>query len=141
MPRRSAFLAATYALAIPSLANAADLAIRIEGIRAQEGIVKLAVIDSAKAWQGHGDPVGRAGGKPDGDGSLSLNVQGLAPGRYAVRVMHDENGNGQHDRNVFGMPTEGYGFSNNPRVMRAATFEEAAFEVGAAGASVRIVMR
>jgi uncharacterized protein (DUF2141 family) len=37
----------------------------------------------------------------------------VAPGTYAVSVMHDENGNQKLDKNLFGVPTEGYGVSNN----------------------------
>lgn len=37
----------------------------------------------------------------------------LEPGNYAIRFYHDENGNGKMETNVLGMPTEGYGFSNN----------------------------
>ena len=55
-------------------------------------------------------------------------------------AMHDENGNDKLDSNFMGMPTEGYGFSNNPRVMRAATFDEARFNVPAAGTSIQIVL-
>lgn len=34
-------------------------------------------------------------------------------GKYAVRYFHDENLNGEMETNMFGKPTEGYGFSNN----------------------------
>jgi uncharacterized protein (DUF2141 family) len=37
----------------------------------------------------------------------------VAPGTYAVAVVHDENANGRLDKNLFGVPTEGYGVSNN----------------------------
>lgn len=37
-----------------------------------------------------------------------------APGIYAVALFHDENANGHLDTNALGIPTEGYGFSNNP---------------------------
>lgn len=37
----------------------------------------------------------------------------LTPGKYAVRFYHDENGNQKMDTNLMGIPTEGYGFSNN----------------------------
>jgi uncharacterized protein (DUF2141 family) len=36
-------------------------------------------------------------------------------GRYAIAVVHDENLNGKLDTNVFGVPKEGYGFSNDAR--------------------------
>ena len=65
----------------------------------------------------------------------------LPPGDYAVMVMHDENGNGKLDSNMIGMPVEGYGFSNNPNVMRKPTFEEARFTLPQAGATIGISLR
>lgn len=38
----------------------------------------------------------------------------LAYGVYAVSVLHDENVNGKLDKNLIGVPKEGYGVSNNP---------------------------
>jgi uncharacterized protein (DUF2141 family) len=49
-------------------------------------------------------------------------------GRYAVAVYHDENLNGKMDANLLGIPREGYGFSNNPKVFGKPDFEEAAFD-------------
>lgn len=37
-----------------------------------------------------------------------------APGNYAVALFHDENDNHHFDTSSLGIPTEGYGFSNNP---------------------------
>lgn len=37
----------------------------------------------------------------------------ISPGKWAVRLYHDENDNGKLDTNFFGIPREGYGFSNN----------------------------
>ncbi|MBN2807345.1 MAG: DUF2141 domain-containing protein [Prolixibacteraceae bacterium] len=37
----------------------------------------------------------------------------LKNGHYAVQYFHDENSNGAIDTNIFGIPTEGFGFSNN----------------------------
>lgn len=39
-----------------------------------------------------------------------------APGYYAVALFHDENDNHHFDTTLFGVPAEGYGFSNNPRL-------------------------
>lgn len=47
-------------------------------------------------------------------GSQSVCVfDDVAPGTYAVAVVHDENSNGRLDKNFLGVPTEGYGVSNN----------------------------
>lgn len=54
----------------------------------------------------------------------------VSPGVYAVSVMHDENDNGRLDKNLFGVPTEGYGVSNNhTRALRPPEWDEAKFEV------------
>jgi uncharacterized protein (DUF2141 family) len=47
------------------------------------------------------------------DKKVTISVKGLKPGKYAVRFYHDENLNQTMEVNMFGKPTEGYGFSNN----------------------------
>jgi uncharacterized protein (DUF2141 family) len=49
-------------------------------------------------------------------------------GRYALAVYHDENLNGKLDTSPVGIPREGYGFSNNPKVPGKPKFEQAAFD-------------
>jgi uncharacterized protein (DUF2141 family) len=41
------------------------------------------------------------------------NFADIPPGTYALAVFHDENMNGTLDTNWLGIPTEGYGFSND----------------------------
>ncbi len=56
------------------------------------------------------------------DGSIELKASAtpmactfsnLPAGAFAVSVIQDENANGTLDTNVFGVPTEGFGASNN----------------------------
>ena len=42
-----------------------------------------------------------------------ISIDSLEYGNYAIKVFHDENSNGELDSNILGIPTEGYGFSNN----------------------------
>lgn len=49
---------------------------------------------------------------------------------YAVAVYHDENSNKRLDKNLFGLPTEKYGFSNNARgVFGPPYFSDASFKL------------
>ena len=41
------------------------------------------------------------------------DFEDIPPGTYALAVFHDENRNGTLDTNWLGIPTEGYGFSND----------------------------
>lgn len=38
----------------------------------------------------------------------------LPPATYAVAIYHDADGDGHFDRNLVGLPAEGFGLSNNP---------------------------
>lgn len=61
--------------------------------------------------------------------TMTVRFDSLTPGPRAVRLFHDENSNGTLDTNFFGIPTEGYGFSNNPRNrFGEPAFEERLFE-------------
>ena len=52
-------------------------------------------------------------------------------GRYAIAVLHDENGNGRIDKALM-IPREGFGFSRDPALrMGPPPFAAAAFEVDA----------
>ena len=70
-----------------------------------------------------------------------FHFSNLPPGTYAAKVMHDENDNGKLDTNFMGMPIEGYGFSNNPQLLRKPTFDEAKFDLGAGGGAITIHLR
>jgi uncharacterized protein (DUF2141 family) len=41
-------------------------------------------------------------------------------GKYAIKVYHDQNNNGQLDKGIFGQPVEGWGVSNDARGFMSA---------------------
>jgi uncharacterized protein (DUF2141 family) len=52
----------------------------------------------------------------------------IPPGTYALAVIHDENKDGKLEANWVGVPTEGYGFSNDAKaLMSAPSFDAASF--------------
>lgn len=118
---------------------AAELTVRIEGLRGTDGQLLVAVSASAAAWDGSAENAAARALVVDGD-AMELVFADLAPGRYAVQALHDGNGNGRLDSNVLGMPIEGYGFSNNPQVMRKATFDEAAVDLDEPGRRIVITL-
>lgn len=121
-------------------AHAAELTVVLGDVRAQTGLIKVALVDSQAAWDGQAAPVQATGAPPSG-GQATFVFKDLKPGSYAVLITHDENGNGQLDTNAMGMPLEGYGFSNNPRVMRKPTWDEARFDLAGAAARIDVSLR
>lgn len=126
-------------LAAP-FAQAADLSLDLENVTEAGGQLRVAVVDSAAGWNHQTPPVAAQTAKAQG-ATAHFVFTGLAPGDYAVQVFHDANDNGQLDTNVAGMPLEAYGFSNNPKVMRRPTFEEAHMHVPAEGGRIVITLR
>ena len=62
------------------------------------------------------------------DSQARCDFQDIPPGTYALAVIHDENMNGKLDMSRLGIPTEGYGFSNDAKaVLRAPSFGAASF--------------
>ncbi|WP_395088626.1 DUF2141 domain-containing protein [Armatimonas sp.] len=66
----------------------------------------------------------------------------LAPGVYAVTLFHDENSNGKLDTKTFGIPKEGFGFSNDPKIrMGPPRFKDTAFTITGAGAERTVTIK
>ncbi|KUM42653.1 DUF2141 domain-containing protein [Pseudomonas sp. EpS/L25] len=127
-------------LCLSGLLQAAELQVRVETVDGSGGHLLLAVFASEDAWKEHKSPVAQAhvAARP---GAQEQRFE-LPPGRYAVSVIHDSNDNQQLDTNFIGMPTEQYGYSNNPPLrMRMATFEECAFILPAEGLRQQVTLR
>jgi len=61
-------------------------------------------------------------------GTTQVVFEDLPADKYAIAAYLDDNNNGKMDNNIFGAPTELYGFSNDAReLMQAPSFHKAAF--------------
>lgn len=131
---KGAALAATVACAATFAfeAAAADLEVRIEGLRSADGDVRVALhrhMEDAK-FPGDAGVVG-AIMRPAAAGTVRVIFADVAPGAYAVAAFHDADGDGELAQNFLGMPTEGYGFSNGAvGFMGPPSFADAAVTVG-----------
>ena len=62
---------------------------------------------------------------------MTVKISGVMPGKYAIAVVHDLNGNGKLDKTVIGMPKEPLAFSVIRTIPRGMPkFDACAFEVG-----------
>jgi len=89
--------------------------VEISGLRSDKGQVLCALFSSAEAFPNKADKaVARLTAKI-AERQATCDFTGVAPGTYAVSVVHDENANGKLDTNFIGMPREGVGASNNAK--------------------------
>lgn len=85
----------------------------IDGIKSSDGKIYVQLFDSETGY--HSNKAAVANIVKAKQGSVTITFNDLDEGEYAIRYFHDENDNGELETNLFGMPTEGYGFSNNAK--------------------------
>jgi uncharacterized protein (DUF2141 family) len=126
-----AFLAVTSRLAAQGPATS-TLVIRVVGAKNSKGQIAIALFNAEAGFPGDKSKAIRTLQAKIDPQSLSaqLALDNLPLGDYAVAVFHDENMNGQLDKNMFGIPKEGYGFSNTPKKsMGPPKFADAKFQL------------
>ena len=138
MPGPLALAAA--ALLTTGAAPVSRLTVALDHLRSAKGLVRVCLTaDPANFPACIDDADAVTLSIPAADRRFSL--PGLAPGDYAVAVIHDENGNGKLDT-FAGIPREGYGFSRNAPVrFGPPRFAAARFTVGDAPAAERVTIR
>lgn len=119
--------------------DAADLSVTVVGVRSAAGSVRVALYDRAEGFRKEAH-ARQLVGLPARAGSVTTTFPNLAAGRYAVIAYHDEDANGRLNLRFGMIPTEGYGLSNDPRVMGPPAFADAAFDLPAEGAAITLTL-
>ncbi|MCF3628431.1 DUF2141 domain-containing protein [Thalassospiraceae bacterium LMO-SO8] len=118
--------------------HAADLTVTVTGLRSDDGDVHMALYDRAETFP-KSDGMLAEGVIPPSGRRASWVFKDIKPGRYAVAVYHDANGDHSFDQGPFGIPLEDYGFSMGARAfLSAPDFDDAAFPVTEEGRTVTI---
>ncbi len=132
-------LALTIVATVASAAGQkAELKITIDNIRNNKGHILVSVFSDNGAY--YKDTKHAAALlKLTSNQAREFIVTDLAPGNYAIAVIHDENDNGKLDT-FAGIPREGYGFSNSTGIMPPG-WEQAAFVVTAPATKFAMHMR
>ena len=121
---------------MPARAEPGVVLVKVSGVRSGVGQVLVALCDRATFLQQTCRYHGRAPASP---GDVTVRITGVPAGVYAAQAFQDENGNGQIDRNFFGLPQEGLGFSNNaPMRFGPPSFDVAAFQLGDEGGMIAL---
>lgn len=126
-------------LSSAAASHAADLSIRVDGVRADGGAVRVALYDSAERFLKRPLESASAAAR---EGVTTLTIKDLAPGQYAIAVFHDANDNGKLDQNMMGIPVEATAFSNDALGnMGPPAFEAARFVLAAEGSAIGVTLR
>lgn len=125
----------------PASAGQADLVVHATGFGSNQG---HAVADLFVEGE---DILGKPHIRIEGDikgGQATLTFPNLKYREYAVRVFHDENGNGKLDHNFMSIPSEPLGFSNGFSLGLTSglpTFEKLRFSFVSGARPLEIVVK
>jgi uncharacterized protein (DUF2141 family) len=132
------FVIATTSLVRPAYSETCPVILRVQGFRNHVGRLGVTVFNQPDGWpEENGKAFFHDSFPISGDQTVARLT--LPEGRYAIAVLHDENSNHKLDRNFIGIPKEGFGFSNNPRVhLTAPAFDIAALPLACPTTEVSI---
>lgn len=126
-------------LLLAPAARAASVVVTIHGVRNAVGEVRVAICPEAEftkpacPWHGHA---------PARAGDVTVEILDVPPGVYAAEAFHDENGDRKVNRDFFGRPTEGIGFSNDAKMtFGPPSFADARFTLGTARVEIGFGVR
>lgn len=116
MAAQLSFLFPGGAVPAGSAQHGCSLTLRVDGLRNRKGVIGCAVFKTPNGWPEHDDQAYTRKAIPITSNTAVLEFPDIPPARYGIACLHDENANHHLDRNFFRVPTEGFGFANNPRV-------------------------
>ncbi|MGJ5633542.1 DUF2141 domain-containing protein [Nostoc edaphicum CCNP1411] len=118
------------------------LTVEIDGFKNKEGQICASIFASSEGFPGDRDRVLQKQCTKITDTPFPITFDNLKAGRYAVAVFHDQNNDRTLNSNLFGVPSEGFGFSSNPEILaRAPKFSEAAFLVAGPDTNIQIQLK
>ena len=97
-----------------AIASASTLDFTVDGIKDGQGQLYVQIFkgaDNYRAGKAHGGTMVEVKAS-----SATLRFSDLTAGEYAIRFFHDQDSDGKMATNLFGIPTEGFGFSNNAKI-------------------------
>ncbi len=103
---------ARIAIAAPT----ATLTVVVDGVRNHNSQICMRIFSSQRGFPFGTTSEVQSGCTQITGSSVKKEFSGLKPGTYAVAVVDDENGDHKLNRNLIGIPREGFGVSNNPTV-------------------------
>ena len=106
------------------------LEIKMEGLIPEKGTIRIGLYNSAAAFADEANPNHAQVVSVGKNATQIIKFEGLPEGKYLVAAYQDVNGNKKIDKNILGIPTEAYAFSNNVFAKwKSPTFDEAAIKL------------
>jgi uncharacterized protein (DUF2141 family) len=113
----------------------------IAGLRSSNGYVKIALFHSKEGFPDNPEKALKKQIRGIDSLSCHMSFNNIEYGEYAIGIFHDENGNGEMDTGLFGIPKEGYGASNDAKgFMGPPKYRDAKFTLRSDTLHMKITM-
>jgi len=89
------------------------LRVQVKKLRNTNGHVLISLFRNGEGYPDEPEKAFKKGKVNIVNGNAVLIFTNLPPGDYEVAVLHDENDDQKMNKSWLGLPSEGYGFSNN----------------------------
>lgn len=106
-----------------------EVQLQLSGLRNAQGRVLVAAHATRDSFPSQWDKATARLDVAASAPTLTLTLKLPAPGRYALIVVHDEDGDGQMSKNLIGLPREGYVTGHNPKSLESPRFERSLVEL------------
>ena len=137
--RLTGYLFACLAL-LPAITFADTLLVKISGIKAGQGNLRVGVFDEAHRGEFPEGKYLHGAEVPATEEEMTVEIPDLDPGKYAIAVIQDLNDNQKLDRNKLKIPKEPYGFSGKWK-RGSASFHQALINTEEDGSTVTIKLK
>jgi uncharacterized protein (DUF2141 family) len=119
-----------------------SLIVTVSGLRNPQGQLCLSLFSNEQGFPNKGDCAVQTSCIKLTSVPLVVKFQNLEVGSYAIAVFHDANNDGTLNRNWLGIPTEGFGFSQNPSIFKGLPkFKDSAVLVAGADTNIEIELQ
>lgn len=110
------------------LGKKGTIELSVSGFRNHNGNLMVSLFSAPDGFPDKHEKAIRTFVGPINGDSLQITFKEVDYGLYSISFIHDENGNKELDKKFLGIPTEGYGVSNNVKPgMGPPSFKEATF--------------
>lgn len=119
-----------------------DLVFRLDGMEKHTGWARVVLYDRSEKYLSQFGFAAADSARVQSDGSCEITLRGLPFGQYAGTFYQDENWNHVIDRNLIGVPTEPYAFSNGVRAKWTVPgFKTVSFDFRNSGQKQNVTLR
>ncbi|MBD2569960.1 DUF2141 domain-containing protein [Anabaena lutea] len=119
-----------------------NLTVNVDGLKNQTGKICASLFYQSKGFPSDSKKALQSQCVDITEKPQKLIFKNLKAGNYAVALIHDTNADGILNSNSFGIPTEGFGFSNNPLILTGPPkFNNAAVLVAGTNTDIQVQLQ